>query len=618
MTFDDEFNALSASSSGASTTWMTQYPYGGENAYTLTPNDEQEYYSQATSGAGSPFSDTNGILNITATPATAGSNPYGLAYTSGLLTTYQSFSQTYGYFEVNAKLPAGQGLWPAFWMLPANNSCSSELDIFEMLGSDPSTIFGSTHGSWYNNGISQAFSVANTSTAFHTYGVDWEPDTITFYMDGTKLGSAPTPSTMNVPMYMLLNLAVGGSSSWGGAPSASTAFPATMSIDYVHAYATAATTFSTGSAAVNLPVSSTTAANLPTSGTTTAAGTTATGTPTVLGSGSDTLALMVNEDAYNGDAQFTVSVDGVQIGGTQTATASHSAGGTQEFDIKGTFAPGNHTASVNFLNDAYGGSSSTDRNLYVTGATVNGTSVASSSLSEYNGGTQSFGFQGGDTLTIGVSEDAYQGDAQYRVLVDGNYVGSTYTATASHAAGLINTQTISGSWGKGAHTVGIQFINDAYGGSSSMDRNLYVNSVSYDGAAAPMSGTTGQYANGVANIQLPATNMLTLALSEDAWQGDAQFSLSIDGKQVAINTSVTASHAAGATQIFDFNAELAAGTHDVALSFANDAYGGSSSADRNLYLSGASLNGTSLGAAAWTQGFYSNGTSHLSLSVPAS
>ncbi len=393
MTFDDEFNALSASSSGASTTWMTQYPYGGENAYTLTPNDEQEYYSQATSGAGSPFSDTNGILNITATPATAGSNPYGLAYTSGLLTTYQSFSQTYGYFEVNAKLPAGQGLWPAFWMLPANNSCSSELDIFEMLGSDPSTIFGSTHGSWYNNGISQAFSVANTSTAFHTYGVDWEPDTITFYMDGTKLGSAPTPSTMNVPMYMLLNLAVGGSSSWGGAPSASTAFPATMSIDYVHAYATAATTFSTGSAAVNLPVSSTTAANLPTSGTTTAAGTTATGTPTVLGSGSDTLALMVNEDAYNGDAQFTVSVDGVQIGGTQTATASHSAGGTQEFDIKGTFAPGNHTASVNFLNDAYGGSSSTDRNLYVTGATVNGTSVASSSLSEYNGGTQSFTFR---------------------------------------------------------------------------------------------------------------------------------------------------------------------------------------------------------------------------------
>ena len=75
-----------------------------------------------------------------------------------------------------------------------------------------------------------------------------------------------------------------------------------------------------------------------------------------VGSGPDTLALQVSEDAYLGDAQFTVSVDGHQIGGTLTALASHSAGQTQTFNVLGTFAAGSHTATVNFLNDAYGGS----------------------------------------------------------------------------------------------------------------------------------------------------------------------------------------------------------------------------------------------------------------------
>jgi hypothetical protein len=111
-----------------------------------------------------------------------------------------------------------------------------------------------------------------------------------------------------------------------------------------------------------------------------------------IGSGSDTLALKVSEDAYQGNAQFVVSVDGKQVGGTQTATASHAAGQSQTFDVMGTFAAGKHTATVNFLNDAYGGSPSLDRNLYVTGATIDNSVVSPATLSEVVAGPQSFGF----------------------------------------------------------------------------------------------------------------------------------------------------------------------------------------------------------------------------------
>jgi len=229
MTFDDEFNTFVSSEDG-STGWMTSLPYGGEAAYTLAGNNEAEFYGSSTIGE-NPFSLSNGVLSITATPAN-GTNAYGLPYNSGVINTINSFSQTYGYFEVNAELPAGQGLWPAFWMLPANGAYTSELDIFEQLGNDPSQIQGNVHGT--TNGTwgsdPQTFEVANTSTSFNTYGVDWEPTTTTFYMNGVELGSVPTPTSMNNPMYLLLNLAVGGAGSWPGA-AAATSIPATMQIN---------------------------------------------------------------------------------------------------------------------------------------------------------------------------------------------------------------------------------------------------------------------------------------------------------------------------------------------------------------------------------------------------
>jgi hypothetical protein len=109
-----------------------------------------------------------------------------------------------------------------------------------------------------------------------------------------------------------------------------------------------------------------------------------------VGSGSDTIELGMSEDAYQGNAQFTVSVDGTQVGDTQTITASHAAGQSQTVNVKGNWGPGQHTVTINFLNDLYDGSSTADRNLYVNNATIDGTTVTGAQLSLNSSGPQSF------------------------------------------------------------------------------------------------------------------------------------------------------------------------------------------------------------------------------------
>lgn len=107
----------------------------------------------------------------------------------------------------------------------------------------------------------------------------------------------------------------------------------------------------------------------------------------------DTLKLMMSEDAYQGDAQFIVSVDGKQIGGAQVVKAVHSANQTQPFVIQGSFSSGTHTVVVTFTNDAWGGTPQTDRNLWVDGATLNGIAIANSGFQLQSNGSKSFTFQ---------------------------------------------------------------------------------------------------------------------------------------------------------------------------------------------------------------------------------
>ena len=106
----------------------------------------------------------------------------------------------------------------------------------------------------------------------------------------------------------------------------------------------------------------------------------------------DTLILRMSEDAYQGDAQFTVAVDGKQVGGTQTAKASHKAGQTQSFVIQGALGAGKHTVSITFLNDAWGGTPATDRNLYCDGMILNGAILPGSNLVLQSNGTQNYSF----------------------------------------------------------------------------------------------------------------------------------------------------------------------------------------------------------------------------------
>ena len=244
LTFDDEFNSLSLWN-GTSGTWATDYWYDplNGNGNTLAPNGEQEWYINANDSATSsvkPWTVSNGVLTLTAAPAASAIQPLidGYQYTSGEINTAHSFSQLYGFFEMRAELPAGQGLWPAFWLLPENGAWPPELDIMEVLGNNPTTLYTTAHyvsagGVNSANGIGTT--VANTSTGYHTYAVDWEPNTITWYFDGKEVYQIATPADMHTPMYMEANLAVGGY--WPGDVNSSTPLPAQMEIDWIRAYA---------------------------------------------------------------------------------------------------------------------------------------------------------------------------------------------------------------------------------------------------------------------------------------------------------------------------------------------------------------------------------------------
>jgi beta-glucanase (GH16 family) len=172
------------------------------------------------------------VLDIVARPAPPGLARAlgGFRYTSGLITTQPSFAQAYGYFEMRARLPGGKGVWPAFWLLPADLSWPPELDVMESIG-DPGQVWTTAHSKLDDRpGVKHEISRGG----FHVFAVSWDPQTIIWFIDGREVGRQPTPPDMNKPMYILANVAVGGS--WPGEPDATTPWPARMSIDYIRAY----------------------------------------------------------------------------------------------------------------------------------------------------------------------------------------------------------------------------------------------------------------------------------------------------------------------------------------------------------------------------------------------
>ncbi len=172
-------------------------------------------------------------------------------YTSARMQTKGRFSQQYGRLEARIKIPFGQGIWPAFWMLGDDIAkvgwpTCGEIDIMENIGREPGVVHGTIHGPGYSaaKGIGSPFALPQGkkfSDDFHLYAVEWAPQAIRFYVDDS-LYATRTPADLpsgakwvyDHPFFLLLNLAVGGY--WPGYPDATTQFPQTMQVDYVRVY----------------------------------------------------------------------------------------------------------------------------------------------------------------------------------------------------------------------------------------------------------------------------------------------------------------------------------------------------------------------------------------------
>jgi beta-glucanase (GH16 family) len=193
---------------------------------------------------------SNGSLVITARRESSN----GKSYTSARINTRDRFAFKHGRIEARMKLPGGQGLWPAFWLLPQDSpyggwAASGEIDIAEARNpgaAGGNTIYGVIHygGQWPNNVQSgESYGVSSDVTAdFHTYALEWDPAEIRWYVNGILFAvqnswfstAAPFPAPFDQRFYILLNLAVGGN--FPGAPATNTVFPATMQVDYVRVY----------------------------------------------------------------------------------------------------------------------------------------------------------------------------------------------------------------------------------------------------------------------------------------------------------------------------------------------------------------------------------------------
>lgn len=237
LLFSDEFNGSQLDSNK----WTTCY-WWDKNGCTIASNQELEWYQPQN------VSLNGGVLDLEARKQNiVGSDGRVYPYTSGMVTTGRStddlshpvkFGFTYGFVEIRADAPVGKGLWPAFWMLPTNNQSRPEIDVMEIIGDQPGTINISIHYPGVGNSdqrIGQTCNGTNYTVGWHTFGLDWEPTSITWYVDGkqcwqyTDINHIPSQS-----MYLLLNLAVGGF--WPGAPDGNTEFPSDFKIDYVRVW----------------------------------------------------------------------------------------------------------------------------------------------------------------------------------------------------------------------------------------------------------------------------------------------------------------------------------------------------------------------------------------------
>jgi len=238
LVWNDEFKSTSINT----TKWTFEVNAQGGG------NNELQYYTDRPVNA----YIENEALVITALKETFTGVEGTRDFTSARLVTKNKGDWKYGRLDIRAKLPYGQGLWPAIWMMPAESvygvwAASGEIDIVELLGQEPNKVYGTLHygGQWPNNAHSGGFYVlpqSDFSKDFHLFTLEWDTTEFRWYVDGNHYltqnnwytTNFPFPAPFNQKFFLILNVAVGGN--WPGSPDLSTPFPQMLTVDYVRVY----------------------------------------------------------------------------------------------------------------------------------------------------------------------------------------------------------------------------------------------------------------------------------------------------------------------------------------------------------------------------------------------
>jgi beta-glucanase (GH16 family) len=208
-----------------------------EDGCTIASNDELEWYVPE------QVTVADGALQLTADQRPVrGSDGKPYDFRSGMVTTGPptwegtpaKLAFTYGSVEARLRVPAGQGLWPALWLLPADRESVPEIDVLEVLGQDPGELLMHLHpedrGS-ESPSKSYRMPGSNLAEDWHTVRLNWSADRLEFFLDGVRVWKLKDSQVPDEPMYLVLNLAVGGE--YPGPPDSDTEFPATFAVDYV-------------------------------------------------------------------------------------------------------------------------------------------------------------------------------------------------------------------------------------------------------------------------------------------------------------------------------------------------------------------------------------------------
>lgn len=236
LVFSEEFKGAELDASK----WNTAYLWGSD----LFINSEEQYYVDILRRPDfgyNPFVLNGETLTIRSieTPAALKTQALNQPYLSGVITSYDAFKFTYGYVEARVRMPRGRGYWAALWLLNAYYvERKPEIDIVEHIGHEQDRVYHTYHYFDSNDELRSTDSLESAgddyTADFHTFGVEWKPGVLIYYIDGVEQHRIIDPNVSSQEMYIIANTAVGGW--WPGSPDATTPFPGEYEIDYIRAY----------------------------------------------------------------------------------------------------------------------------------------------------------------------------------------------------------------------------------------------------------------------------------------------------------------------------------------------------------------------------------------------